>query len=385
MAYQQVSTMSGLARAHVSRWLLVLLLGSPLAQAAEVEIRDDSPTTYTVAQGDTLWDIAGKFLEEPWLWPQVWQVNPQIENPDLIYPGDVIELAYENGVPVLRLSRNDAPAERSAAPAAGATGLPTIRLSPEVRREAILSPIPAIPMDRISAYLSDDAVVTEAEFDAAPYILSEADGHALISAGDEVFARGAWAPGVLAYDVVRRGRDLSDPDTGEVIGLEALTVGTAELGSVNGDRGLLRVSTSSLEIKPGDRLIPRQSNVIESRYMPVPPDFAVDAAIVGIGTGRKLGGLYDSLIINVGEAQGLEVGHLLTVREPPEIVRDTHGKVNAWQALKRAFGQDSGDKLEFPGRNVATVLVYRVFQGTSLVLVLQSSDAIRLNDRVVTP
>jgi len=125
--------------------------------------------------------------------------------------------------------------------------------------------------------------------------------------------------------------------------------------------------------------------MIESRYLPTPPDFEVDAAIVSIGTGRELGGLYDSLIINVGSGQGIKPGQLLAVREPPEIVRDIHGELTVLQRFKRAFGKDAGDRLEFPGKTVATVLVYRVFQDTSLVLVLKSVDAIRVNDRVVTP
>jgi len=384
MANPQVSTMFGLARPRASLLLLALLFGGHLALAAEVGIRDDSPGRYTVAQGDTLWDIAGKFLEEPWLWPQVWQINPQIENPDLIYPGDVIELAYDaNGDPILRLSRGDSPETTFAS--AGSTGLPTIRLSPEVRRESILSPIQAIPLDRIRGFLSDNSVISEQEFETAPYLLAEANGHALIGKGDEVFARGDWAGNVLAYDIVRRGRELSDPDTGLLIGVEALTVGAAELKSVNDDRGTMLVMQSNLEVKAGDRLIPRQTTTIDSRYMPTPPAFDVDAAIVSIGTGRELGGLYDSLIINVGESAGIEPGHLLAVREPPQIVRDTHGELTVWQRFRSALGRNVGDRLEFPGETVATVLVYRVFENTSMALVLESSDAIRLNDRVLTP
>lgn len=383
MAYQPVSTVFILVRSCARGCLAALLLGSGLVQAAEVEIRADSPTSYTVRDGDTLWDIADRFLEEPWLWPEVWQVNPQIRNPDLIYPGDQIELVYEGGAPVLRLSR--APDQAGGtAPSPAAAALPTVRLSPELRRDAILSPIPAIPMERISAYLSDNSVVAQQDFDAAPYLLAEAEGHALISAGDEVFARGVWSPDVLSYDIVRRGRELRDPDTGKTVGLEALALGVAELVRVNGDRGVLRVSRSTLEIKPGDRLIPRHNAVLESRYLPAPPDFMVDAAIVSIGSGRVVGGLYDSLIINVGALHGMKPGQLLAVREPPASVRDLHGPRGAWQTLKRAVGQGASEH-QFPGKEVGTVLVYRVFDNSSLALVLRSSDAIRIDDRVLTP
>ncbi|MGA0805857.1 MAG: hypothetical protein ACO3PV_04985 [Pseudohongiellaceae bacterium] len=250
---------------------------------------------------------------------------------------------------------------------------------------AALPPIPAIPLNRISALFSNDSVIPEQEIATAPYLLAEADGHALIGQGDEVFARGAWSSKVLVYDIVRRGRDLADPDTGALIGVEVLTLGTAELSSVHGDRATMRVTDSHLEIKPGDRLIPRQTTVIESGYIPQPPDFEVNAAIVSIGAGREIGGLYDSLIINAGERQGVQPGQLLAVREPPEVVRDTHGELGGWQRLRSVFGRNVGDRLEFPGATVATVLVYRVFEDSSMALVLKSDDTIRLNDRVVTP
>ncbi len=391
MAYQQVSTMTGCARRYTGLLLLVLACLGNLAVAADAEIRANSPSSYTVAHGDTLWDIAGTFLEDPWLWPQVWQINPQIDNPDLIYPGDIIELAYdENGAPVLRLRRGDT-AQTAIASSGTATvsssseGLRSIRLSPELRREAVLSPIPAIPLERISAFLSDDSVITQQHFDTAPYLLADTEGHTILAPGDDVFARGNWGSQVITYDIVRRGRDLVDPDTGEQIGVEALKIGSVILTSVNGDRGIMRVTQSSQEINAGDRLIPSQAQLIESRYLPMPPDFEVDAAIISIGTGRELGGLYDSLLINVGSGQGIKPGQLLAVREAPEIVRDIHGKLTVLQRFKRAIGKDAGDRLEFPGATVASVLVYRVFQDTSLVLVLRSGDAIRVNDRVVTP
>lgn len=369
----KVRTTMTKTRSVLNQAVLVLLFACGPVLAADIEIREDSPSSYTVVRGDTLWDIAGKFLEEPWLWPQVWQVNPQIENPDLIYPGDTIELAYENGVPVLRLNRSAAPE------------LATVRLSPEVRREALLSPIPAIALDQISSYLSKNSVLSAEEFDAAPYLVAEAEGRVLISKGDEAFARGNWTPGVTTYEIVRKGRDFADPDTGNPIGLEALIVGSAKVTSINGDRAVLTIGDSFQEIKTGDRLIPSQNQALESRYLPAPPPFEVDAAIVSIGTGNTIGGQFDSLVINRGSAHGMEPGQLLVVKEPTRIVNDQHAGTTALGKLKGAVGANTGDQLEFPGEKVATVLIYRVFAGTSLALVLESTNVVRLNDRVVTP
>jgi hypothetical protein len=343
------------------------------AWAAEVSIREDSPSEYTVMQGDTLWDIAGMFLEEPWLWPEVWQINPQIENPDLIYPGDVIELAYEDGKPVLRLSRSAAQELRS------------VRLTPQIRREPLNSPIAAIPFDEISAYLSGNSVVSEDVFESGPYVLGGRGGRTVLGAGDEVLARGTWADGVALYDIVRRGRDLQDPDSGDELGVEGLQVGIATLARSDGDEASLTITSSEQEIRPGDRLIPRVDITLNDSYLPTPPAFAVDAAIVSIGTGRTIGGGYDTLIINVGANDRIAVGQLLAVQEPAEVFDDQFGKRSPWQKLKHAFGANNANEVTFSGENVARVLVYRVFDDASMVLVLDSTRDLRLNDRIVTP
>jgi hypothetical protein len=304
----------------------------------------------------------------------VWQVNPQIENPDLIYPGDVIELAYVDGQPVLRFGRSEVPSE-----------LPTVRMSPQVRRESILSPIPAIGLDQISSYLSKDSVVSQASYDSAPYLLAEAMDRLYISRDDKVYARGNWVSGITTYDIVRQGRQFMDPDTGRMLGIEALAVGTATLQSISGDKAILNIESSYQEIKSGDRLIPSQNIELQSRYFPAPPAFNVDAAIISIGSGKDIAGLYDSVVFAKGRQEGMESGQLLAVTKPPRMVIDQHGPKTAWEQLKSAFGRNPGDQLEFPGERVATVLVYQVFDEVSVALVLKSSDVIRLNDRIVNP
>lgn len=369
----------------------LLWLGVQAAEEQPIAIRPDAPSAYTVVQGDTLWDIAGRFLEQPWLWPQVWQINPQIQNPDLIYPGDVIALSYENGRPVLTLNREgqDGPAATAVATStvtADAGGIRSERRSPEVRRETLLSPIPAIPLDKVNAFLSKSSVVAADNFENAPYLLAEREGRTLFSEGDEVFARGSFDPAIVTYDVVREGRRFTDPDTKELLGIESILIGTASITSFNGDRAIMSMDSTLQEARVGDRLLPREQLAIDSSYMPRPPTFAVDAAIANIGSGHDVGGQYDTLVLNQGSNAGLQPGHLLVVHKPGLVVEDNVGRRGVVSGMKRILGlQTSSRKVEFPGENAGNVLIYRVYEHASLGLVLDANQEISIRDRAVTP
>lgn len=368
-----------------------------MAQAAEpqapIAIRPDSPASYVVQQGDTLWDIAGRFLEQPWLWPQVWQVNPQIQNPDLIYPGDTITLQYVDGQPVLTLNRDGSNAATAPQPALAASspaatdGIRTERRSPQIRRESLLSPIPALSLERINSFLSENSVVGPDALEQAPYLLGEREGRLYLSAGNEVFARGTWTAGVITYDIVRQGREFVDPDTGDLLGVEALKIGTATITGYNDDRAVLHIDSSLQEARVGDRLIPSQGLTLDPSYLPRPPNFDVNAAIVSIGTGKIIGGQYDTLILNQGSTTGLATGQLLTVQQPSVVVEDNVGRPGVWNRVLNALGatKKGGKEVEYPGENIASVLIYRVYDHASLGLVLSSTENISIKDRVVTP
>ena len=74
--------------------------------AVAADLTSDHPDTYVVRKGDTLWNISARFLKQPWLWPEIWQANPQLHNPHQIYPGDVLNLVYRNGQPRIEMSRS---------------------------------------------------------------------------------------------------------------------------------------------------------------------------------------------------------------------------------------------------------------------------------------
>jgi hypothetical protein len=380
---------------------MVLLVAHAAEQQGSIALRKDSPQSYTVKEGDTLWDIAARFLEKPWLWPQVWQINPQIQNPDLIYPGDLISLSYQDGKPVLSLNRDTGAAQSTQSSQSKASsgviaasappevpevaGLRTEHRSPEARRQPISSPIPAIPLNKVFAFLSKNNIVDAESFDKAPYLLAEQQGRRLYSTGNDVFARGNWSTNITTYDIVREGRKFKNPDTKKLLGVESIMIGTATITSFNGDRAVMKIDSALQEARPGDRLIPRQKLAIDDSYMPSPPAFDVDAAIASIADGRNLGGLYDSLVLNQGSANGLQAGHVLTIKEPSIIVKDDIGKTGIFQSVRQFMGLKGGRKVEYPGENIATVLIYRVYDHASLALVLSSKHEIKITDRAVTP
>ena len=92
-------------------------LPQPTQEPVEVRVKPDHPSEYVVQKGDTLWDIAARFLKDPWVWPAIWDVNPQIANPHLIYPGDIISLVYVDGRPILVVDQGDGQATARSTPA----------------------------------------------------------------------------------------------------------------------------------------------------------------------------------------------------------------------------------------------------------------------------
>ena len=210
--------------------ILASALFACVAMAGDVALRADHPEQYVVAKGDTLWDIAGRFLEKPWLWPHIWKANPQISNPDLIYPGDRITLVYIDGEPYLMLSRGGG----------GSGG--TVKLSPEVHSVPLTEAIPSIPLEDINAFLSRSRVVEDGELDAAAYVVAGAARHVITGAGDELHAHGALPQGETNFGVFRDGGAIVDPETKEVLGRFAREIGAARLVDTEGEISTLSVN-----------------------------------------------------------------------------------------------------------------------------------------------
>jgi hypothetical protein len=370
--------MSNVLKKCIPVFLLLQSLALGVLAADQVQIRADAPTSYEVVDGDTLWDISGRFLEDPWLWPEVWELNPQIENPHLIYPGDVVELQYSSAGPMLTLRRGG-----TGVP--DADGLRTVRLSPQVRRESLGSAIPAIPLDRISSFLSRNVVITQSELNSAPYLFGNRKGNLFSSNDDVVYAKGGWDDAIFSYDIVREGSTYLDPETGSEIGVEGFIIGSATIIERDGQNATLSISNLTAEARDGDRFIPVAGSSIEPNYFPQPPSFDVDANILDIMSGRSLGNQYDTIVINKGSSDRLRVGDLVALQKPDNLIEDNYGEATVGEQFKRAVGLSKDHIETFSGEIYASVLVYKVFDNTSFGIVLNADDIVRREDKVVTP
>lgn len=324
------------------------------AFATDVSLRSDHPTEYVVQRGDTLWDIAGRFLEKPWQWPQIWQANPQIANPDLIYPGDLITLVYVDGEARLMLNR-------------GAGG--TVKLSPEMRSSPLDQAIPAIPLEEVNAFLSRSRVVGAGELEAAPYAVIGAQRHVITGAGDELHARGTFAEGESNYGIYRPGDVFVDPASGEVLGQLAREIGGGRLMALEGDIATLLVNRSRSEIRSTDRLLPVTEQKITATFFPSSPQGEVSGEILAVEDGVNQIARLSVVVLNRGARDGLAEGNVLAIKKRGEVVRDPV----------------TGEKLQMPDAQGGMLMVFKTFESMSFGLVLDASLSLAVGDRVANP
>ncbi|HEX7027752.1 MAG TPA: LysM peptidoglycan-binding domain-containing protein, partial [Gammaproteobacteria bacterium] len=275
---------------------------SPEPAPVRIALRDDVPDRYVVKKGDTLWDISSLFLRDPWLWPEIWYFNPQIDNPHLIYPGDILTLVYVDGKPQLRVTRDGATTVQP--PDTAPAGIETVRLSPHVRTEDLKQAIPTIPLDVIGPFLVKPRVVSEEELEAAPYILSSLDRHLINASGNTVYARNFKEGAAdIRYSIFRPGRVFKDPKTDKVLGYETTLVSEAKLVEP-GDPATLVLTRSLRETLNGDRILPADSGRISHNFIPKAPSTRVEGQIIALVDAISHAAQRQVVVINLGEQDG---------------------------------------------------------------------------------
>ena len=316
-----------------------------------VPLAQGHPNEYVVQVGDTLWDIAATFLKDPWYWPEIWYVNPEIENPHLIYPGDVLGLVTIDGSTRITNVRTS-----------------TYRMSPQARVTPLTESINSVPFEAISSFLSVGAVLEKDQIEAMPYVVSSRGEHLITAAGNSVYVRGAddAAPGTR-FHVVHLGDDLRDPDNNDLLGRHGLLVGKGTL-RVSGDPGTFALTNTTREIVEGDKLIPEIVN-IPLNYFPKAPSSNIDGRIMAVVGGVTQIGQYQVVIVNRGTSHGLSDGDVLSIFQTGKEVKD----------------QTAGGKVTLPDELAGTMMIFKSYDRISYGLVMEATLPIHVLDTVRNP
>ncbi len=369
--------------------------------AQEIALNKNHPDRHVVVKGDTLWGISAKFLKDPWQWPKVWKLNrAQIKNPHLIYPGDVVFLDMSSGKPQLKLLRE------------------TITLQPG----AVVQPldktaISTIPLNVIAPFLSQPLIIEKDQLNESPRIIAGQDNRVILSPGTRVYINNIEEGDGLNWFVYRPGENLIDPDTKEILGVEATYLGDAKITKY-GAPASADIVRAKEEIFTKDRLVVSGDEVI-ANFVPHAPETNITGRVIKIYGGVAEAGPQSIVSINRGSTDGMEVGHVLAINRYGRIIKDPEppkdtkeqikAKTNAKPKLKELnfdVSRDADGKtvvnfekkpentgapvlesgyIKLPDERISLLMVFRVFDRVSYGLVMQVSEPINTLDSVQTP
>ena len=370
--------------------IIVLLAGmlvTVAVYAAGAQLRADHPDSYTVRRGDTLWDISAKFLSKPWLWPEIWQANPQVRNPHLIYPGDVLNLSFING--------------------------PRLRLQPQVHPEG--NAVTAIPLSELKMFLKDMRVMDSNAVSSAPYVVGLEEARLRGAVGQNIYVRGLQGEPGQRWAIVRpshvfRGFEQQDPNDaengivsheldsnaamvnapwsensrndghygkGDDLGVEVSVIGTAETLRM-GDPSTLLLLNSTQEIRSGDRIMPVDDSPYDAFYYPhAPKSVPANAHVNGFADAMDAVGSRQVVMLSIGAKDGVDNGQTFTIYEPGETIHDDVAS-NSWR-------RGVGKTVTLPDEYVGHVMVFRTFDRVSYGLVMDGLRPVHIGGRLRMP
>jgi hypothetical protein len=339
-----------------------------------LDIRSDAPDRHVVVKGDTLWDISGKFFKDPWKWPHIWGLNKDfIKDPHWIYPGDTIFLNRASGT--LSIGQPGSSTPESINPIASTSGViktgddetsDIVKLSPRVREgPSDHDAIPSIPAKIIAPFLSRPLIIDKGELKNAPMLIGAREGRVVLGTGDTGFVTGLPSDKGDKWQIYRPGKTFVDPDSEEVLGIEAIYLGNVEVTAF-ADVSTIRITHSVEETYAGDRLIAHSSEAIGS-YLPRAPESKISARVISVYGGVSQAGQNAVITLNKGGRDGLESGHVLALYHKGEVVKQ------------------GGKSFTLPDERFGLVFVFRVFNKVSYALVMQAHMPVQLLDRAQTP
>lgn len=352
--------------------LLALSCLSLTAFADEIQLNENHPMRHVVVKGDTLWDISGKFLKDPWLWPKVWRMNrDQIKNPHLIYPGDVVVLDTSGDSPQLRLLHETVTLE------------PTVRVE-ELEKDAIKTISPNV----ITPFLNQPLLIENNQLESSPRIIAGPDNRVILSPGSRVYINKIKEGDGQHWNVYRAGEKFVDPETKEVLGTEAIHLGDLEITRY-GEPASADIIKAREEILVKDRLVAAPDE-FQSSFVPHAPEAELNGRIIrihgGVAGGVAEAGPNTVVSLNLGAKDGLEAGHVLAISRYGRIIQDPEYKKT--DVEKSSSEEKSGLKpgqVKLPDERIGLLMIFRTFDRVSYALIMNTSGSVYTLDSVHTP
>ncbi len=331
-----------------------------------LQLKDSAPQTYTVKRGDTLWDIATIFLNKPWLWPELWRTNTQIDNPHLIYPGDVIIVGMIDGEPVFSIQRDK----------------PFLSLSPQAEKRVKPSPIDTLDWSAIAPYINQHTIIDLDSFDMMPRVLGNKDANVRFAADDLVVSEPNFNTTEQLH-VVRKQSIIKNLD-GRVLGVQVSHVADAQVftESIDDDSMLLSLTQSTQETNLGDKLF--EGNFSHEKSLVLKPATVQRGFVIGDVHDHDLLGKYDVIILDLGDSE-VEHGTVMGIyAKGPSIINDDTPKyvTNSQIQSGREWLINA---VEQPALKVGEVIIYKTFSAASYGLITRANTGIKRGFIVANP
>ncbi len=343
--------------------MTLILPGIASAQDEALVLKSRYPKTYTVKEGDTLWSIAALYLRDAWRWPELWNLEGQDDTSRMISPGDVITLKTDNGQPRLDITAAQARSEKQV----------TVKLSPTIREQDVAPAIPSVATEQIQQFLTRSTVISERELENSAYILSSADNRLMLGTGDQIYVKGLTPGGSARYLIYRQGKTYYDVDEkgGDELGYEGIFIGEAVIDKF-GDPSTLVITKTTREAQYGDRILPANPEEFDLNLVPRAPQTNIQGNIISLFDSVSRIGQYQVAVLNVGVHEGVEEGHLLSIKRGGREVDDQ-------------FSSSFFSGTTLPSSDAGAVMVFRAYDHVSYALVVKALTDIRLADAVSTP